>query len=327
MKGTILGLMALGLIAAVSAMLLVSAMMAQEGTAAPGEAEVVAESDVEVVVARSSLNALHQVTQDDVVVERVSKSEAPEGAMGPSWVIGRTISLPMAEGQTFTRRSFTGEGPGAHLAAALPDGKRAVSVPLDTYSGMEGLLYPGSVVDVVASLGSRAATAGSGAASITLLESVQVLGVHDRTIVNSNDEDEEEASDTSSTGDRRNSQSRVTLMVDSDQLRALQLAMEHGNVTLALRNPSDRLGAEGVTFLSELTHEGRPRPSDEQLAEMLRRSQDETMEAVAAMLNRQPSTKNPEATSESPQEQEARGWDVDVLRGGKLETRRLVQQP
>ena len=66
-----------------------------------------------------------------------------------SQVVGRAVIKPMVAGQPFTRTSFVPEGTGPHLAAILQPGMRAVTVQVSEYAGLEGILYPGSVVDVL----------------------------------------------------------------------------------------------------------------------------------------------------------------------------------
>jgi Flp pilus assembly protein CpaB len=110
------------------------------------------------------------------------------------------------------------------------------------------LLYPGCVVDVLAGFKLTYAYQGKGQAiSTTLLHGIQVLAVEKKTIV-SKQEDELEAAKPP-TSSRNIS---VTLMVDPRQAEALQLAMKHGNISLALRNPLDKYPVDfDATVLSE----------------------------------------------------------------------------
>ncbi len=117
---------------------------------------------------------------------------------------------------------------GAHLASALQPGMRAMGITLE--QRMDGLIEPGSVVDVFASV-----EMDGQSVSMNLLQSVVVLAVD--------------------IGARAPSDAghSVVLLVDSKQVESLLLALEKGSVSLALRNPSDgeEVSRRG-TRLSEL---------------------------------------------------------------------------
>jgi len=69
--------------------------------------------------------------------------------------------------------------------------------------------------------------------SMTLLQSVFVLGVGQQTVVSGS---EREQSGSLASGRRR---PNVTLLVDLEQAEMLKLAMQEGSVSLVLRNPTD----------------------------------------------------------------------------------------
>jgi Flp pilus assembly protein CpaB len=104
-------------------------------------------------------------------------------------------------------------------------------------------------VDVIASFKVDASDHIGRAVSTTLLQNIQVLGVESNTVVNKQSEEGSQAR-SSHTGTRRTL--LVTLMVDSTQAEALQLAIENGAVSLAMRNPNDVEVSNGqATLLSE----------------------------------------------------------------------------
>jgi Flp pilus assembly protein CpaB len=128
-------------------------------------------------------------------------------------------------------------------------GKRAVTLSLDDHSGLERILYPGCIVDVVASFKVNASEEMGRAVSTTLLQNIEVLAVEGSSVVNKEDPDKVEAR-TTRTGTRRSL--LVTVMVDSKQAEALQLATQHGEVSLAMRNPADVAVANSdATLLAE----------------------------------------------------------------------------
>lgn len=235
MRATIAVLVILGLIAAVSASVLIAAWHANGGTVAMPEP---VEREVELVVAAMDLPASTIVDGSSIMIRRMMESDAPAGYVTREEALGRVLIAPMVEGQVFKDEIFAKDSSGFRLAAVLPSGKRAMSIALSESSALEGMLYPGSHVDVIASFtaedpeeeGNRITEM----LSTVLLEDVQVLAVQDRTIVSDRDE---------TSGQQSSSRRRmVTLMVDSKQAEALQLAAAHGQISLALRNPLDDAG-------------------------------------------------------------------------------------
>lgn len=252
MKWPVVGLLLMGVAAAGAAAMLVTTLQMGDAVAAQPE-----EQEVAVLVATRELDALRPISADGVAVEHVPMSEAPEAHLAsPVQAVGKLLSVPAIEGQAITPQMLLSDGKGARLAASLPSGKRAVSVSLSDHAGLHELLYPGARVDVLATFPlSRSGGAGT-AVSTMLLQGVQVIAVEAETIVPP-EEREDGAVDLRSASNESDSSSRrrpkrVTFAVDPPQARALQLATEHGTVSLAMRNPLD--AAEGdaeVTLLSE----------------------------------------------------------------------------
>lgn len=231
MKWSMAALLAVGVIAALCAAVLVASLRSSPAKPA-AEHEG---SEATIVVATKDLPAMSVVQAGSVEQITVPRDEVPEGAFThPGQIVGKVLSTRVIEGQVFTRNRCVSESPGLDLASAIPEGMRAVSILLEDDGSLKGLLYPGSRVDVLATF--RLEGEGVGrreAVSTVLLHGVQVLAVEDRTVV-SGDEAGKEASSV-----YRRRKRLVTLMVDTDQAEALQLAAAHGDVSLALRNPMD----------------------------------------------------------------------------------------
>jgi pilus assembly protein CpaB len=323
MRWSIVGLVLLGVIAAVCAAVLVMAVRAS-GRGAPA-AKVQGPGEVEVVVAAKAMPALSVVDTKSVLVEKVAASEAPPGFIAnPVQVIGKVLAAPMVEGQAFTPNCFATGGRGPQLAAALPKGMRAVCVSLAEHTGLEALLYPGSVVDVLASFRVPSARSGqSEALSTTLIQGVEVLAIEDETVMS--DREAKEERPLRPAGRRRN----ITLLVTSRQATALQLAMEYGSLSLAMRNPLDTVGtSEKATLLSELSEalasrEGPPAPAP--VATGMAPVAPPVVGPPAIAVTPAPvgpavvvgPPPPPELVSSRPGEQER--WETVVIRGGKTE--------
>lgn len=236
MKWSIIALFALGIVAAIcAAMLVTSIQVGSVGLGTDVQAQEVAPVEVEVVVAARALEALSVIEASAVTTRSISAADAPADALAhPTLVIGKVLLRSVAEGQLISAEALASEGSGVHVASALRPGMRAVSIALSDSMGLEGLLYPGSVVDVIASMNLRAELDGQPRpVSMTLLQGVFVLAVGQRTVVS---EPAGELTSTPVSGRRR---PNVTLLVDLQQAEALKLAMQEGSVSLVLRNPTD----------------------------------------------------------------------------------------
>lgn len=186
-------------------------------------------SEVDVLVAAKILPPMSVIEGTSVEVETVPASQAPEGCLSnPVRVVGRILKARMVEGQPFTRECFLTDG-----LPIPPEGKRAMSVELSSWAGLEGVLYPGSVVDVLAAFKPPGKDKQE-AMSTTLLRRIQVLGIEGETVV-SDESAEVDKSHARGFKKRRT----VTLLVDAKQAQILQLALEFGTVSLTLRNPID----------------------------------------------------------------------------------------
>lgn len=231
MKYSILIVIVLGLIAAICMAGIVGVLPAY--LRVPGHATTRPAPQAKVLVATRDLPAMTIVDAGSVTTKTVGLEAAPAERLSDAvQAIGKVLVVPMTEGQAFTKHSFVSDGSGAQLAAALPNGKRAVTVALESDASLRTLIYPGCLVDVITSFKS---SSSSGASARTLLQNVQVLAVEDKTIVTS-------AKTEPGSPVLRQEVGRkclVTLMVDLEQARLLQAAQREGSVSLALRNPLD----------------------------------------------------------------------------------------
>ena len=254
MKWSIVGLLLLGIGAAVSASVLVVSLKSGGPTVTstfltPGE--------VQIMVAAKPMPAMSIVDARSVLIKSVPANEVPEHSMRqPTDVIGKLLIVPVVEGQALTPSCFADEKSGARLASTLADGMRAVSISLPPDKA--GLLYAGCIVDVLVSI-NRPSTEGSRtkeAMSMTLLQGVSVLAIDDVSVMSEATSSDPTASETANANRRGRRDRLVTLKVKPVQARALQLADEFGDVSLALRNPLDVRPVEtDSTMLSDLADE------------------------------------------------------------------------
>ena len=303
-------LLALGFVAAVAAAALVVFLRMPDMEQMRETAAL--DPEVTVLAAARNLSPRTVLDETDLVEREVPRSEAPSNYFSNAAELqGRMLARPLTEGQIVTSRFFPARGSGYALAAELPSGMRAVSVTMPGHSGLDGLLYPGSVVDVLTHFSLRGDTELGSAVSTTLLENVQVLAVENLVVTSETyGEAEAEGNDAGSRGTLR-----VTLMVNSKQAEALQLAMQHGDISLALRNPRDEDSmVEEATLLNEGymarfatfmgAREGMP---------------DGFLDALMAEAEPEPEPEPEPAPP--PREPDPPRIQVDILRGTVTETR------
>jgi len=332
MKWGIVILVILGIVAAACAALLVGVMGTGSSAAAKGP------QGFEVVVAKRSLPAMTAVTLDDFVKQMVSKNELPQGqaTASPTRVVGRVLSVPVVEGQVLTESCFIADGTGAQLAAALPDGMRAFTVNLNTKAVPDRLLlYPGCVVDVLFSAKLSSQDIRGQALSATILRGIQVLAVQGESVVSNPEAEEGRQAQTR----RATSGLQVTLLVDSKQAEALQLACDNGNISLAVRNPLDKsLGEMDATVLNQgqmaafgsaLTPEilaaaqkakQREQERDWLGSQIVAPSDVDGQGQAAPSAAQAPPQPRSDQDYETPRRQR---WGITVIRGSKTETEEI----
>lgn len=312
MKLAVAGLLFLGVLAALCAAVLVGTL--RIGTM-PAQASAGRDTEVTILLAARDLPAMALIPADGVTIKTVPQSKAPQGYLtNPVQVVGKVLAVPVVQGQPFSTASFAAEGVGAMLAASLHDGKRAVGIPVTDCSGLEGLLYPGSIVDVVASFKPSTSSDGQvshGPLSITVLQGVEVLAIEKQTIVSPNAEKGADADALSRNG---NAIRRVTLLVDSHQARVVQLAAQEGTLSLALRNPLDSTPDVGkaVSLREVMGEPERPRVQEPSLLDRAVA----TWVAYGQRMKNQP----PPAPVAAPTTRPAT-WDTIVMHGQTVETR------
>jgi Flp pilus assembly protein CpaB len=238
-------------------------------------------------------------------------------------VVGRVLTVAMLPGQAFSGESFAADR-SASLAAAVGKGKRAVGISVTDYAGLEGLLYPGSVVDVFLTLKSeqpsmsviQGRTPQRGALTATLLERVQVLAVEAKSVVSGSAESVGTDVAVADAIARPGRSRRVTLLVDTKQAKALQLGMEQGTLSLALRNPldtgnadRDQVSLRSILGLKDEQLDNGPSAWERMLAA--------AVSASAQMAKNAPRAKtaDPFAAPAAPKK-----WETTVIRGDKSQT-------
>ena len=320
MKWSILVLIVLGLLAAFSTAILVGSLRASPADSSDKSSA----SDIEVALFTTSLPAMSVITSKHITISMASKKDLPEGYISePVQIIGRILATSVVEGQVLTKSCFVAKGSAAQLAAAIPYGMRAISIVIPSHCITGGLLYPGSVVDILASfrLSSRDRNKRQ-AISTTLLQGIQVLAVNNVSVVSKKDSKKDS---TKKVNYSSNKKMMITLMINPRQAEALQLAQEYGKISVAMRNPLDRnLVDSDTTVLSEgqLAKYGSMMTpavlTSQQKSDHLEKIGSSTRNVEKIVRNTKISSK----AKEQPKERSPR-WGVTVIRGRDVQVQEL----
>lgn len=150
------------------------------------------------------------------------------------------VITPISAGEVILPAKLSGGVSRRGLTAKIPDGMRAITIPVDEIRGVAGFVLPGDHIDILhtTSVGRR----DEKPVTRTLLQDKIVLGVDQVSSENSNDPIVVNA---------------VTLRVTPTEAKALTLAQQVGNLSLSLRNEGDS-DADGssTVALSDLWNYG-----------------------------------------------------------------------
>ncbi|MBN1787403.1 MAG: Flp pilus assembly protein CpaB [Sedimentisphaerales bacterium] len=316
MKWSIVFLVALGLFAAISASVLVGALRGLPASASASDSS----SKDEVIVAAKPLIAMSAIGPNDISIQNVSKDNLPEGYFSePVEVIGRILAVSVAQDQILTQTCLVKEGDRARLAAAIPHGMRAITMNFPNTSTTGGLLYPGCIVDILASFRLPSKNRGKGKAiSTTLLQGIQVLAVENSSIVSKDDEGEKDKEEASYSGPG-GKKLVVTLMVNSRQAEALQLAREYGTVSIVMRNPLDK---SPVNSDSTVLNEGKLAKSGSALTPA-GLTQDGKIDLLRKVGEHSAQNNLLDELDENSEHLPPEMWNVTVIRGKEVEVQKV----
>jgi pilus assembly protein CpaB len=161
-------------------------------------------------------------------------------------VVGHPVIHALAAKEPILQRDLGLEGSGVGLATKIPPGMRATAVKSNEIVGVAGFLYPGSHVDVLATL-NMPGTGNQGNLTQTVLQDVEVLT----------------AGQTIEPDPQGKPQqvNVVTLLLSPEDSQKLQLASTQGTIQFVLRNGTDKTTAElRPTRIDQLVTGATPPP-------------------------------------------------------------------
>jgi len=195
-----------------------------------------------VVVAARPLDMGTLLAEKDLTVVDMPEDLVPADTTGdPKDFIGQSIKNAIAARMPVLKNMV---GPGTGFRGVISEGYRAVTVKVNEYSGVAGLLKPGDRVDVVGTFSFRRGR-GTQTVSKIVLQNVEVRAIG---------QEFHEREDGKSSLSGKLSRS-VTMLVRPDQVERLQLAASKGKIRLALRGPFDDSSpmTQGITLAGLLS--------------------------------------------------------------------------
>lgn len=188
-----------------------------------------------IVVATQPLEFGTRLTQQNLRLQNWPASSVPQGAFVsiPDALKNNRVALrPMVPGEPVLASNVSGTDGRATLAALLPEGMRATSIPVDAVNGVAGFVLPGTMVDVLLSrqIEGEGATSDDQRADL-ILENVQVLAIDQQ----ANDKD----------GKPKVGRT-ATLALTLFDAQRIAVARRMGTLSLVLRKVEDAAGAEGM---------------------------------------------------------------------------------
>jgi pilus assembly protein CpaB len=232
---------------------------------------------VAVVVARDDIPAGTKLEQNLLEIRQVSDRDALLGVIDTlESANGRILRYPLGGGEQVTESKLVAktvvEGEG--LAFSVPEGFRAMAVPVDEVSGAGGLIVPGDRVDIMVST-THERTFGPGTVLtpqreadaakpivITVLQDMLVLAVG-QMVTAPLDPGRDPATLRPGNAEAQPAARSVTFAVKPAQAQALFMAANQGSLGLALRafgdssehslEPSVRIEAAGSGTIRQVS--------------------------------------------------------------------------
>lgn len=253
------------------------------------------------VVAKEDVGPGSVLTEADLVLREIPVDGAsPYAFSNVSEVVGRVVTTQLVKNQAVLKTLLAPEGSMGGAQAMVPNGYRAVSLEVNEFSGVAGLLTPGSHVDLVQTIHVKGDDAGLMAK--TIVENLKVIAVGRRL-----------SQAPSAPGAPEPELARsVTVLATAEQAEAIDLATHVGQPRLVLRNVLDgKPGATKGVTVAELR--GGSRAATEM-------DEDKVKAMVAKLLGSIPgaATTRPvdEGSTRVGLKPDPRYRDVEVIRGG-----------
>ena len=182
-----------------------------------------------VLVASKDIPQDTVVTYDMLeVVTKPADAIEPRALGSPDEAAGKVVLIPISRGEQILSSKLEQVQRVSSLSMKVPSGKRAITIAIDTISGVCGFICTGDYVDIVGMF-SLPGQGGAVPVTITILQRVQILAVG------------QAISEAAFRGKDQsaNSANTVTLSLAPRETELVMFARAHGQIQLSLRSRAD----------------------------------------------------------------------------------------
>lgn len=192
---------------------------------------------VDVIVAAKDLEAGVTLEASHLQMAKVYEAQ-PFASRNPQDLLGKTTLAPLAQGeQVLLNKLRRPDQPspveGSQLSGLTPKGKRAVTISVDTITGVGGFVRPGDAVDILWTFklpgpAQQGQPTEGQVVTLTLFQEVPILAVERDVVGQAKKSPGPEGEYT------------VTLALNPQETAFLLFAREQGRIQLSLRSAQDR---------------------------------------------------------------------------------------
>ena len=177
-----------------------------------------------------------RVARMEIADSAITSQMIEADAAGETFLAGSVARQVLPQGVPIARWAIVQPGDRGFLAAVLPRGKRAVTIPISEVAGLNGLALPGDRVDIILtySVGGSEDSGPAVRASETVLENIRMLALDQR--LGPTKPDPEKSGKKS---DANPVAKTATLEVTPREAEIIALAGDMGALSLALNSVRD----------------------------------------------------------------------------------------
>ena len=208
------------------------------------------------VTAAQDVEPGQKLTADMLTTGKVASGSVPAGSFqSPADVADRVVLSRLVKDQPILESMLAPQGTAAGVQALIPPGMRAITIEVNEFSGLAGLVTPGCRVDVITVV--RPDAESKIEVARTIIQNVEVRAVGRQISAGA------EAAPAAGEEGAKDVPNNVTLLVTPEQAEAMRLAGSGGQPWLVLRNARDEVPIESEgTSVADLRGLRKP-PADE----------------------------------------------------------------
>ncbi len=184
---------------------------------------------VKIVVAREDLAPGAILTAENLTLSPIPGTAAPAHTyISTDDLVNRVAAQPLVQGQPINEKLLAPTGSGIGLQALIPQGMRAVTIEVNEFTGLAGLVAPNMNVDIITTFRDDAS---KDTITRTVVQNLKVLAVGPRMTPTANDTE-------------KAPYRSVTLLASPKDAERVELASYTGRQRLVLRSGRDLVASK-----------------------------------------------------------------------------------